>query len=80
MNTTPTDIARARELAHLFGGNGLSTEQQIEMVSVKLAQYREHDSRKPSSFADLRDAVMEEQEEERMNMEVDTRPKNEAID
>ncbi len=35
------DREMARQAAHLFGGNGLSQDQQVELVAGKLAEWRE---------------------------------------
>ncbi len=35
------DREMARQAAHLFGGNGLSQDQQVELVAAKLAEWRE---------------------------------------
>lgn len=39
--TNDNDRALARELAHLFGGNGLSENVQVELVATRLAQLRQ---------------------------------------
>ncbi len=44
-NTAPRvnemDRQRAREIAHLFGGNGLTMNQSLELAAAKLAEHRE---------------------------------------
>ncbi len=43
-NTAPRindmDRQRAREIAHLFGGNGLTFDQSIELAAAKMAEHR----------------------------------------
>lgn len=34
------DREMARQAAHLFGGNGLSQDQQVELVAARLAEWR----------------------------------------
>lgn len=53
---TAADREKARELAQLFGGNGLSELQQIELVAAKLAEFR-HAAR--SCYRDPRGVLVE---------------------
>lgn len=39
--TTDQDRAMARQCAHLFGGNGRSQNEQVELVANELAEWRE---------------------------------------
>lgn len=41
---TDEDLERARELGSLFGGNGLSHEQQLKLAADQLRHWRECDS------------------------------------
>jgi hypothetical protein len=54
-----TYLERAQHVAHLTGGNGLSTNQQVELIAAKLEEWAKQDYEKWSVAREICEECVE---------------------
>ncbi len=55
MTEPSTPLERAQHVAHLMGGNGLSQNQQVELIAAKLEEWSKRDHEVWSDTRELLD-------------------------